>query len=235
MESGARKFEVLKFNISGNPNVGVYVHATDKYVLIPPKLAEKEVRIVREVLGVDVVVETTIFNMRLLGVLVAGNSNGLLLPKTITEDEYRALKGSLRDVNIAIIDSVENALGNLVVANDRAAIVYPYFEPHIVKVIEDNLGVEVHRMSIGGMSVVGSLLVVTRRGGLVCPEASEDEVKTLASIFKVPVVQGTVNFGVSFIRAGLVANSNGALVGEDTTGPELARIQMALGGGDGGG
>jgi len=232
---GSRRFEVLKFNILGNPNVGVYIHATDTYALIPPKLGEREVNVIREALGVDLVVESTIFNMKLLGVLVAGNSNGLLIPRTVTDDEYSVLKKSLRDVNIAVVDSVENALGNLIVASDRAAIVYPYFEPHTVKVIEDNLGVEVHRMTIGGMSVVGSLLVVTGRGGLVCPEASEEEVKTISSIFKVPVIQGTVNFGVSFIRAGLVANSNGALVGEDTTGPELARIQMALGGGDGGG
>jgi len=231
----ARKFELSKFSISGNPNIGVYIHATDTYALIPPGLTEKEVRVIRDVLAVDLVVEATVFNMRILGVMVAGNSNGLLLPRTITDDEYAIYKKSLGDINIAVIDTIENALGNLVAANNKAAVVYPYFEPRVVKVIEDTLGVEVHRMTIGGISVVGSILVVTERGGLVCPEASEDEVKMLSSIFKVPVVQGTVNFGVSFIRAGLVANSRGALVGEDTTGPELARIQMALGGGNGGG
>ncbi len=233
MEGVARRFEISKLSIAGNPNIGVYIHATDTYILIPPGLAEKEVKVIRDVLAVDRIVEGTVSNMRLLGVLVAGNNNGLLLPRTITEDEYRVFKKSLGDINIAIIDAIENALGNLVVANSRAAVVYPYFEPKVIKVIEDTLGVEAHRMSIGGVSVVGSVLVVTDRGGLVCPEASDDEVKTLSSIFKVPVTQGTVNFGVSFIRAGLVANSNGALVGEDTTGPELVRIQMALGGGGG--
>jgi translation initiation factor 6 len=235
VEGPARRFEISKLSISGNPNVGVFIHATDTYIIVPPGLAEKEVKVVRDVLGVDRIVEGTVFNMRLLGVLVAGNNNGLLLPRTITDDELRVFKKALGDINIAVVDTVENALGNLVAANSRAAVVYPYFEPKVVKVIEDTLGVEAHRMAIGGISVVGSVLVVTDRGGLVCPEASEDEVKKLSSIFKVPVVQGTVNFGVSFIRAGLVANSNGALVGEDTTGPELARIQMALGGGGGGG
>jgi len=227
------KFEVAKLSINGNPNIGVYIHASDSYILIPPGLAEKEVSIIRETLRVDNVVELTIFNMRLLGVLVAGNSNGILVPKTISEDELRKLKASLGDVNIAVLDTMENALGNLVVANSRAALVYPHFEPKVVKVIEDTLGVEAHRASVGGITVVGSVVVVTDRGGLVCPEASEDEVKMLSSLFKVPVLQGTVNFGVSFIRAGLVANSRGALVGEDTTGPEIARIQMALGGGGG--
>lgn len=230
-ETPKGKFEVAKLSIAGNPNIGVYIHASDTYALIPPGLAEKEVSIIRDVLDVDNIVELTVFNMKLLGVLVAGNSNGVLLPRTITDEELRKLKEALGDVNIAVLDTVENALGNLVVANSKAALVYPYFEPRVVKVIEDTLGVEAHRMSVGGISVVGSVVVVTERGGLVCPEASEDEVKTLSSIFKVPMLQGTVNFGVSFIRAGLVANSRGALVGEDTTGPELARIQLALGGG----
>lgn len=235
MSSQAKgRFEVVKLSIGGNPNIGVYIHASDEYAIIPPGLSEKEVNVIRDVLGVERVVEATVFNMRLIGVLVAGNSNGLLLPAVVRDEEYERIKGALGDVNIAIIDSVENALGNLVVANSKAAIVYPHFEPRIVKIIEDTLGVEVHRMSVCNVSVVGSVIVATDRGGLICPEASEEEVKTVSSILGVPVLQGTVNFGVSFIRAGLVANNKGALVGEDTTGPEIARIQMALGGGGGG-
>ncbi|MEM1777663.1 MAG: translation initiation factor IF-6 [Acidilobaceae archaeon] len=226
------KFEVMKLSLNGNPNIGVYIHASDNYVIVPPGVGEKEIKLVSEVLNVDNIVETTIFSMRLIGVLVAGNNNGLLLPRTINDDEYRRIREALRDINIAVLDTNENALGNLVASNSRAAVIYQYADSKTTKIIEDTLGVEVIKMQICNVSVVGSVLVVTDRGGLVCPEASDDEVKNLNSIFKVPVLQGTVNFGVSFIRVGLIANSMGAIVGEDTTGPEIARIQSALGGGE---
>ncbi|MEM0366422.1 MAG: translation initiation factor IF-6 [Acidilobaceae archaeon] len=226
------KFEVMKLSLNGNPNIGVYIHASDNYVIVPPGVGEKEIKLVSEVLNVDNIVETTIFSMRLIGVLVAGNNNGLLLPRTINDDEYKRIREALRDINIAVLDTNENALGNLVASNSRAAVIYQYADSKTTKIIEDTLGVEVIKMQICNVSVVGSVLVVTDRGGLVCPEASDDEVKNLNSIFKVPVLQGTVNFGVSFIRVGLIANSMGAIVGEDTTGPEIARIQSALGGGE---
>ncbi|MFN4045978.1 MAG: translation initiation factor IF-6 [Acidilobaceae archaeon] len=228
------RFEVTKFSINGNPNIGVYIHASDSYVLIPPGLSSKDINVLREALGVDRIVETTIFNMGIVGVLVAGNNYGVLLPKTVMEEEYERIKRGLRDLNVAVLDVKENALGNLIAANSRAALVYPHFDSRVERVIADTLGVEVHRMSVGGVNVAGSVLVVTDRGGVVCPEALDEEVKVLSSIFKVPVLQATVNFGVSFIRVGLIANSFGALAGEDTTGPELARIQMALGGEVGG-
>jgi len=40
---------------------------------------------------------------------------------------------------------------------------------------------------------------------------------------------GTVSFGSPFVGAGLVASNSGAYVGSDTTGPELNRIEDALG------
>ena len=44
----------------------------------------------------------------------------------------------------------------------------------------------------------------------------------------VPVDIGTVNLGSPYIAIGLVANSNGALVGSETTGPEIVKISHAL-------
>ena len=59
-------------------------------------------------------------------------------------------------------------------------------------------------------------------------DASDEELRRLSEFFEVPVDIGTVNFGVAFIRTGLVANNYGALVGEKTTGPEILRITKAL-------
>ncbi|MEM1850964.1 MAG: translation initiation factor IF-6, partial [Acidilobaceae archaeon] len=210
-------FEIVKMSIEGNPNIGVYVHATDSYALVPPTFTEEEEQLVKNVLKVDKIVKTTLFNTKLIGVFAGGNSNGLVLPKGVPEEEVAKIRKELGDINIVLLDSVENALGNLISANDKAALVYPFFNDDLVEAIADALGVEVRRASVGGFNVVGSVLVVTNRGGVVCPEVSEDEIKELEKFFGVPIVSATVNFGVSFIRAGLVANSKGALVGSETT------------------
>ncbi len=227
------KFDVQVMSIMGNPNVGVYMFATDRYAIVPEGLEEEKKEAVREVLGVEPF-EATIAGTRLIGVLVGGNERGLLVSSTVTDDEVRLLREALGDgVIVEVLKSRNNAVGNLLVANSKAALLYPGVEREVVKVIQDVLDVEVYQRSIAGVSTVGSVVAVTNRGGLVHPDASEEEVRFLSDIFGVPVLTGTVNFGIGFVRTGLVANSRGAIVGSETSGPEIARIQMALGGGEG--
>jgi len=225
------KFQVAAMNIMGNPNVGVYMHATDTYVLIPPGLEEEKKETIREVLGLDPI-ETMVAGTKLVGVLVGGNDKGLLVSPTIGDDEFRALRRALGDnVRVEKLPSKNNAVGNLIAANRKAALVYPGLEEDAIRVIRDTLEVEVVARPVAGVATVGSVLVVTNRGGLVHPDATEEELDFLSDLFGVPVQTGTVNFGVAFVRTGLVANSRGAIVGEETRGPEIARIQMVLGGG----
>ncbi|MCS7098812.1 MAG: translation initiation factor IF-6, partial [Sulfolobales archaeon] len=82
--------------------------------------------------------------------------------------------------------------------------------------------------SIANIPTVGSAAVVTDKGGLVHPNASEEELRKLSEFFGVEFDVGTVNFGIGFVRSGLVANNYGVLVGELTTGPEIIRITKAL-------
>jgi len=218
--------------IMGNPNIGVYIAATDKYVLVPQGLEEEKISIIREILRVEPI-EATIAGTKLLGVLIGGNEYGLLLSSSAEEEEVKAIKKALGDgIIVEVLKSRNNAVGNLVSANSKAALVYPGLEKDVVKRIEDVLNVEVFQRSIAGVSTVGSVVAVTNRGGLVHPDASEEEIRFLSEIFKVPILTGTVNFGIGFVRTGLVANSWGAIVGAETSGPEIARIQMALGGGE---
>jgi translation initiation factor 6 len=71
--------------------------------------------------------------------------------------------------------------------------------------------------------------VATNKGLLVHPRITEAEVAVLEDLFKLPVDVGTVNFGSPLVGSGLLANSKGYVAGSDTTGPELGRIEDALG------
>jgi translation initiation factor 6 len=75
---------------------------------------------------------------------------------------------------------------------------------------------------------VGSAGICTGKG-LVChPNTSEDELRELSELFKVPAVLGTLNYGTPFVGACAVANSKGAFVGSRTTPIEMGRLEDGL-------
>jgi translation initiation factor 6 len=109
------------------------------------------------------------------------------------------------------------------------ALVSPLLEPDARRAVADVLGVEVVVDTIAGNPLVGALAVLNSRGVLVAPEATDDDLKKLSEYFKARVDVGTVNKGRSFLRGGVVVNDRGALVGDETAGPELMRLQQVLG------
>ncbi len=213
----------------GNSNIGVYIFANNKFALIPPGIAESDKRKIREVLGVDLI-EIKIADMIINGVMVAGNDNGLLLPRIVKPEEVDELKSYVKgSVKIEVLNIRSTALGNLVAANNRAVVISPLVDRHVVEKIREVLGVRsVEMRRLADIPSVGSMLVVNSYGGLVHPSVSDEELKFLEELFDVEFLRGTVNFGLYFVKAGIVANDNGVLVGEDTTGPEIAQISQAL-------
>ena len=75
---------------------------------------------------------------------------------------------------------------------------------------------------------MGMAGVATNKGLLVHPRVSEQEMAVLEELFELPVDVGTVNLGSPLVGSGLLANSYGYLAGDETTGPELGRIEDAL-------
>jgi len=71
--------------------------------------------------------------------------------------------------------------------------------------------------------------VATNRGVLCHPKATDDELDAVESALGVRADIGTINYGAPLVGSGLVANDNGYVVGRETTGPELGRIEDALG------
>lgn len=216
-----------KLRIFGNPNIGVYVYANNKIALVPQGIEASTKRKISEVLSVEVI-EARVAGTSLIGVLTTGNDNVVLLPRIARDEEVEYLKGL--GLNVNVVHTTFTALGNIVLANRKAAIFHPELGKDEVKMLSELLGIsKFTQAAIAGVPTVGSVAVVTDRGGVVHPDVSEDELHNLSDFFEVPIDVGTINFGVAFIRTGLVANNYGALVGEKTTGPEILRITRALG------
>lgn len=213
-------------DLFGVPHIGVYVHACDRYALIPPRVPRKKIQLIEKVLGVKTYT-VDFLDSRLVGVFCAGNSHGIVLPWFSDPEGVEKLKQEL-DVEIEVLELKRTAWGNMVAVNDKGGIVDPRIPRRVMKRLEDLFQVELEKMEVAAYAVVGSVVAVTNIGGIVHPMVTEEQLEMLQSILKVDVYPGTVNGGVPFVRSGIAANSRGAVVGTSTTGPELLIIGQSL-------
>lgn len=214
-------------SIVGSASIGVYTLATETIAIVPPMVPKQKAQEIADWLKTKLVY-TSISGSVLAGALACANSNGMLLPNSVREEELTQIKCAY-DGNITIMETKRNAFGNLILANDKGAVVDPRFKAPEIKKIGDALGVEVMQTEIAGLPYVGSLAVATNKGLLAHPLLKDEERKVLEGVFKVPVDVGTINCGIPYVGTGLIANSNAAVAGSMTTGPEMFIIEHALG------
>lgn len=216
-----------RLSIYGNPNIGAFTFATNAFALIPHDMPEGATKEFVSTLGVPTY-RTTIGGSVLLGIFIAGNSNGIILPNITTDEEIETIKSSI-NIPIAVYEGKKNALGNMILVNDKAAVVGADMDPALKNMIREHLKVDVHDGTIAGLNMLGVCAVINSKGIVCHPLTTDDEMAALGKIFNIPVDVSTVNCGFPYLRVGITANSNGVLVGQDTTGPEMARIESSLG------
>ena len=217
---------IRRANLNGNPNLGVAISATDKIAIVPSNLSEAMEQFIVDALEVPVI-KTPIGGSNLAGALAVGNSNGFLVTPYALDSEIKAIREF--GVEVERINDKFTAVGNIILANDFGAIVNPLLSDKSLKIIRDVLDVEVERGSIANFKITGSVAAATNKGILAHPSATEDELAFAEGVMKAPADVGTVNSCIMPVGACAVANSNGVIVGLNTTGPELARIEEALG------
>ncbi|MFH0710954.1 MAG: translation initiation factor IF-6 [Candidatus Aenigmatarchaeota archaeon] len=221
--------KIFQTNFHGDHNLGLYGKASARFCLIGNFVTDKDHDRISEMLGVKLF-RTTAANTDLAGMFFAINSNGILFPKITTEKEkskLRILKKEL-GLNICELKTKYTALGNLILANDKGAVVPSIFSRLDVNRIKDILGVEVENATVAAMKILGSAGIATNKGCLVHRDASEEETKRIEEILKVKVDIGSANFGSPFVGACMIGNDKGAIIGDSTTGPEVTRIMESL-------
>ena len=219
---------IYSFVLFGSASIGVYSLATEKLVIIPPQIPRHKAERVGKWLKTDVV-QTMIGESVIIGALVCANSNGMLLPHFIKEEEIETLKNACgKDFNLTVMETRRTAYGNMVLANNKGAIVDPRLKTKEIKQISDTLDVEVVPGEIAGLPYVGSLAIATNCGVLAHPLIKDEEKKLIEETLKVPVDVGTINCGVPYVGTGLIANTHAAVAGFLTTGPEMFIIHNVL-------
>ena len=218
--------DIFKADVYRGPNLGVYIKVNDSTVLVPMGYAKTKAEKLAKYFDAEILF-TSVANTRLIGALCVMNNKGILLPTTAYKDEYDFLKKET-DLEVGVLDSKFTALGNVISANDKGAVVSPWLSDNDCQTISDVLGVEVIQKKIAGFNQTGVVLVANNSGAAIHPEADEEDMKTFSNLLGVKVEQSSINNGIPYVSSGILANNHAIVVGSLTTGPEIMMLTRAF-------
>jgi len=219
---------IIKSQIFGGSLIGVYLTANNSYVLYPHLLLKPLLKKFKSVFN-EPLYPMTINNSNLLGIYTASNKYGIIVPHIIKDEEFNLLKSYVgNSAQIGIIKSLDNAFGNLILCNDKGAIISSFLKDYI-KQIEDILNIETEIFEFAESYLPGSISIANNNGCLVHPLANDDEIEKITSILKVNETDvSTINRGIPYLSAGAIVNDKNGIFGADSTGPELMRLTSVL-------
>ncbi len=210
-------------HLNGNPYLGIYALANESHVLVPPRVPKRTLRQLAD--GLEARPHrTTVAGTDLLGTFAVSNSNGMLLPSDATEIEVQELRDAL-GMNVGTMETKFNALGNLILANDKGAVVGKLYSAEECEQISSVLNVDVKPGTLAHLNIVGSLGRANGSGALVSPGATDDEIEVVKETLDVVVERGTANLGVGNVGTCILVNSKGLAAGMPTTGIEMGKMQ----------
>ena len=218
--------DIIKYDIYRGPNIGIFINVNDKFVFITNGFAKTKAENLAQYLQTECIT-TPVANTRLLGVLMVLNNHGILLPRTSSPEEIANLRKHT-DLNVKILDTKYNALGNLICVNDKGGIVSPVIEKEYIKEIEDVLDIEVMQKKVAGYYQVGAVMQANNLGGIIHPEADEEDIKKFSNILGINIEPSTINGGTPFVSSGMLVNNNAIVVGNLTNGPEIMMLTRAF-------
>mmetsp|Transcript_5591 Transcript_5591/g.7822 ORF Transcript_5591/g.7822 Transcript_5591/m.7822 type:complete len:242 (-) Transcript_5591:31-756(-) len=215
-----------RIEFENSSEIGVFAKLTNAYCLAAISSQNTFAKVLESELQEHIpIIQCSIAGTRPVGRLVVGNTKGLLLPNTTTDQELLHIRNSLPDkIVVKRVEEKLSALGNVIVTNDYVALAHPDLDRETEEVVADTLGVEVFKQTISGQALVGSYCALSNQGCLVHPTSSVEDQTELASLLQVPVMAGTINRGSAVIGGGLIVNDWAAFCGMSTTATELMLI-----------
>jgi translation initiation factor 6 len=152
----------------------------------------------------------------------------MVIPNIIKDDELEKLKSYFDDsYQFGVLKSLDNAYGNLILRNDKGAIISSLLREYR-KEIEDILNVETVVYDFAGTYLPGSVSIANNNGCLVHPLATDEEIEYISSILKVETDVSTINRGLPYLSGGAIVNDKSGIFGQDSTGPEMMRLTNIL-------
>jgi len=218
-----------KISYYGISLISLFFKANDSFALGPVSFEknmrtkiEKRLNVPFIPVGVDM--------SDLVGLFTAMNNTGMIVSNMFSENEIKVITSCAKnkDVNVYVSSDVHNANGNNICANSNGGIINPDISSNEIKMMSDVLNVELVPMSLVGFKTVGSACLATDKGFMCHNDISPEQIKELEAIFKVKGVNTTINLGLPLVGTGVVANSFGYVIGSESTGVEIQRVEDGL-------
>lgn len=218
---------VIKSNVNGSSNVGLFGIAFQDKLLFGEKLRTKQKEEFERVLKLKIL-RVRIAGTDLPGVMLASNSKLLLVPDIVFDSELNVLDEN--DIPYKLIRTKVTCLGNTICCNDKGAILSTEFSEIEVERIHDALGVPCIQRDIAGLTTPGAVIVLNGKHAIVHKDASDQDVKTIKKILGVTSVEpATINLGGAHLRSGILHSKSGMIIGDQSGGPEIVNIDNSLG------
>jgi len=223
---------ILKFQLYGKNSIGVYLAVNNSFGLYPPTLLKTSIKKIKTIFA-EPFFPLSINNSNLIGVYSASNKYGIIVPHIIREDELNRLTTYSKNINgnyqIGVLKSIDNAFGNLILCNDKGAIISSFLKDYKQK-IEDILNVETIVYEFADNYLPGSIGLANNTGCLVHPLSTDGEIEYISAILKINEIDvSTVNRGIPYLSSGAIVNDTSGIFGNECTGPEMMRLTNILG------
>ena len=220
---------LVQKDLFNSPYAGVFCATNDFLTLVPPGIPEDDMEAISEALGTKLEA-VTLGGSRVLGTLIAINNNGILLSNIVTDLELEEFKriSLLHNIEFGVLPDRSNAIGNNFLVNDNGGFSNLRLGKRAKGKAENILKITLISRSLNNMDTLGMIGCITNKGGICHPDISRSEKEEMEKIFNLKILEGTVNFGLPLVGAGIVANSNGAVCGRQSTGVELGRMEEGL-------
>jgi translation initiation factor 6 len=213
--------KVALMEFEGNANIGLFFFVNDKFAILGKQVDDKKKKEIENVLNVPVYTQQ-ILGTELPGVFLAGNNEILLVP-TLYGNEMEKIEEicAKHDMKIISVKDNLNTLGNNICVGDEEIIVNSNYSKGFVGVLKKETDKKIIKLEHSEYASAGAVCVYTKGKYYVSQELNEKIVKEFVK--KIAGV-GSINSGSAFISSGVVANSNGILIGSMSSTIEIQEV-----------
>ena len=204
---------IIKSEFNGSPHIGVFCLLNDHVAFVPYSTSPKFEHLLKSEFGVSVV-RTALAGTSLLGIFACINNSKIIVSDIIEKEEIKVLEEYVPEV--VQLSERYTALGNLISLNDHGAVCSRY-----ITSVEE---IPAKRIRVADSDLIGSAIYSNNHGFLAHRDASQKELEEIHSVLKVKGDIGTLNFGDPLVKSGIIGNKRGVIVGKNTSGPEMQRV-----------
>jgi translation initiation factor 6 len=83
---------IYKYDVYKSPNIGLFIKANDRTMMIPFGFAETKITKLTHFLQTDKKIFLSVAGTRLIGPMTVMNNNGVLLPSIASDEEINVLR-----------------------------------------------------------------------------------------------------------------------------------------------